>query len=96
MRVLEKLIVRSHSQEILRVLWNPKVYCRVRFQVLTTANLIMTTFWDIASCSLRVDRRFRGAYFMALMKEAYLPLKRRPTSTRCVLHLPDEGGITHL
>jgi hypothetical protein len=26
----------------------------------------MTAFWDIASCSLEVDRRFRGAYCLHL------------------------------
>jgi hypothetical protein len=34
----------------------------VRFQVLSLARMKMTAFWDVAPCSLEVDRRFRGAY----------------------------------
>jgi hypothetical protein len=34
----------------------------VRFQVLTAASMKIRAFWDVAPCSLRVDRRFRGAY----------------------------------
>jgi hypothetical protein len=43
--------------------WNKIYFNYVRFQVLTTASLKMTAFWDVASCSLvDVDGRFRGAY----------------------------------
>jgi hypothetical protein len=31
----------------------------VRFYVLTAASMKLGTFWDIALCSLGVDRRFR-------------------------------------
>jgi len=35
----------------------------VRFQVLTSANVKMAVFWDVASCSLiKIHRRFRGEY----------------------------------
>jgi hypothetical protein len=35
----------------------------VRFQIFTAASMKMTTFWDIAPCSLvEIDRRFSGAY----------------------------------
>jgi hypothetical protein len=35
----------------------------MRLQVLTTAIMKMTTFWDIAACRLvKVYRRFRDAY----------------------------------
>jgi hypothetical protein len=34
----------------------------VRFQVLTTTNMKMAVFWDIAPCALVFDRRFKGAY----------------------------------
>jgi hypothetical protein len=35
----------------------------VRFQVLTEARMMMTSFWDIAHCSLvEVHQRFRDAY----------------------------------
>jgi hypothetical protein len=34
----------------------------VRFQVLTVAIIKIRAFWEIAPCSLGVDRRFRGAY----------------------------------
>jgi hypothetical protein len=34
----------------------------LRFQVLTAASMKMRAFWDIAPCSLVIDRRFRGAY----------------------------------
>jgi hypothetical protein len=34
-----------------------------KFQVVTSASMKMTVFWDIAPCSLvEVDRRFRGVY----------------------------------
>jgi hypothetical protein len=35
----------------------------VRFQVLIEASIMMTIFWDVASCSLvEIERRFTGAY----------------------------------
>jgi hypothetical protein len=34
----------------------------VRFQVLMAASMKIRAFWDIAPCSLGVDRHFRGAY----------------------------------
>jgi len=33
-----------------------------RFQVLTAASMKMTAFWDIAPCSVVVQRRFKDAY----------------------------------
>jgi len=43
-------------------------------------------FWDVAPCSLGVDRRFRGAYCLHHQGvdrwRQYAPLKRRSTSTR--------------
>jgi hypothetical protein len=40
----------------------------VRFQVLMAASMKMAAFWDIASCCLvKVDRRFRGTYFIRAM-----------------------------
>jgi hypothetical protein len=35
----------------------------LRFQVLTSS-MNMRVFWDIAPCSLGVERRFRGAYYL--------------------------------
>jgi hypothetical protein len=34
----------------------------VRGQVLTAVSMKMRVLWDLAPCSLGVDRRFRGAY----------------------------------
>jgi hypothetical protein len=34
----------------------------VRFQVLMAASMKFRVFWDVAPCSLGVDRRLRGAY----------------------------------
>jgi hypothetical protein len=31
-------------------------------QVLTAARMKIRAFWDVAPCSLGVDRRFKGAY----------------------------------
>jgi hypothetical protein len=34
----------------------------MKFQLLTTASIKVTVFWDAAPCGLVVYRRFRGAY----------------------------------
>jgi hypothetical protein len=38
-----------------------KSHFRVRFQVLTAASMKMIALYDIGTCSLEADRRFRGA-----------------------------------
>jgi hypothetical protein len=51
-RVLEKLLVHSTSQEITRLLWNPKCFA-----------LKMTVFWGIVPCNVaEIYGRFRGTY----------------------------------
>jgi hypothetical protein len=39
-----------------------KVEYYLRFKVLTVVRMKIRVFWDIASCSLIIDRHFRGAY----------------------------------
>jgi L-fucose isomerase-like protein len=39
----------------------------VTFQVLTAASMKVTVFSDVALCSLEVDRRFRGEYYLDVM-----------------------------
>jgi hypothetical protein len=36
----------------------------MRFQVLMAENVKIRAFWDVAPCSLGVDRYFRGAYYL--------------------------------
>jgi hypothetical protein len=35
---------------------------KCEIQVLTVASMKIRAFWDVALCSLGVDRRFRGVY----------------------------------
>jgi hypothetical protein len=51
-----------------------------RFLVLMVASMKSITFWDIAQCSLGVDRRFRGVDFLYHQGD----------------HRHDDGGSTHL
>jgi len=57
------------------------MYVYVRFQVLTAASMMFrVVFWDVLSCKMIVDRRFRGAYCLHYQGwRRYAPLKRRST-----------------
>jgi hypothetical protein len=54
----------SHHKNVInisRYVVTTVIFSPVRFQLLTSASMKMTAFWDIAPCSV-ADRRFRGAY----------------------------------
>jgi hypothetical protein len=53
----------------------------VRFQILRAASMKMTTFWDVAPCSL--------------VEQTDVPEASTASIIRVVNH-PDDGGSTHL
>jgi hypothetical protein len=43
---------------------NRNINIRVRSQVITAVSMKIRDLWDVATCSLGTDRRFRGAYYL--------------------------------
>jgi hypothetical protein len=57
----ENIKINSHVCRI--YLHDGYIVKRVRYEVLTAANIKMAVFWVVAQCSLvEIYRRFRGAY----------------------------------
>jgi ABC-type multidrug transport system fused ATPase/permease subunit len=67
------------------------IYFFVRFKVLTAANMMFRiVFWDVLSCKMIVDRRFRGAYCLHHHPWTYIFLFTGITVPRA---WPEKGDI---
>jgi hypothetical protein len=67
----------------------------IRFQVLTAACTKMTALWDIAPCSLGIDRRYGGAYFLHHPDDAVRTSKTSVYSNKTTLRYIPQPFLHH-